>query len=68
MLKISYGYFFSVITLFIVTCSLLPVTGPAKKPSVCRPKLIVRPTSMQPCDVYDAYIKVVTDVGVPSVL
>jgi len=47
----------------VVTCSLLPVTGPAKKPGVCRPKLTVRPTSMQPCDVYDAYTEAVTDVG-----
>ena len=47
----------------VITCRLLPVTGPAKKLGICRPKLTVRPTSMQPCDVYDAYTEVVTDVG-----
>jgi len=42
---------------------LLPVTGIATKPGVCRPKLLVRPTLLQRCDVCDAYIVMVTDLG-----
>jgi len=39
---------------------LLPVTGIATKPGVCRPKLLVIPTFLQRCD---AYIVMVTDLG-----